>query len=366
MVNAHFPMFACLCFPSNTRAQETIVIVGGGGGSAKTGILNLLVVFRLKKGSLSLEKAFEYGLECSASHVANHENTIVCGNGAQLTLLTLDETNWKFECIGSVEAVDASEDAEIKALKFSRNGKTLISGGSDGKLRVWKVGKGGLVESRIIQRKDSQAHCEIVDADIANDTSKLAVNYSNGDCIIYDLLLTTKVLQIISNKKDNTQFPPEWTGYKIRGCRFGKANELFLGVMKPRNSSYLAVWEVYGEQIVDFVVVTKGYHHTSMAISSDEDNNFVAIGTSQGTTVVVKVADNSLKILSTIKKPDGFSVVVNRGSASKELLWQHGLPVSSIGFALGDSEETNRLVSVSPDSICMVLPFRKSAGIHIM
>lgn len=171
---------------------------------------------------------------------------------------------------------------------FNPDGNLLLTGGSDGFLRIWKPKDNYHNFEKIAER---EAFGTLVkDAHWSHDGKYIvAVPDRSGDAKIYEF--ANNSFKLLHSLK-----PSE--GHEFNGCRFGTSSQqLFTSEMIPRKSGKIASWSISPKGCTrsKIVQVCTNYHHTVVDISACGE--FLAFASVKGDIVVLR-SSNLSQIMS--------------------------------------------------------------------
>lgn len=256
----HFPLMASLCkldYP--IYACEALdadhVVVGGGGGSSKTGVPNVVDIVKIEKCGRKLQanpcERLELGNN-SAMNIAvlNQGNKkpflLAIGLGGTSKIYSVkkkskvnvpntsrnvtnrkakkqlgkaidDETmeHFEFNLLKTLETDFSAEDPLQKAVRISRDGKIIVTGGQDGCVRAWNI-------ADFSKRFFSKGHKDdITDVDVSPDGKYIVSVSRDGTAIIWNSETGMKEADLHS--KWNSQITTR--NYRFRSCRYGTVVE---------------------------------------------------------------------------------------------------------------------------------------------
>jgi len=102
-----------------------------------------------------------------------------------------------YEHAGPCTLTPTTAGVGVWDLRFSPDGKYLVSGGDDGKARIWKVTPDGLVdENRVL---DTGARSSGVHMTFSADSTRMALGDGNGTIAIYEFPRGTMVAQLLGH-----------------------------------------------------------------------------------------------------------------------------------------------------------------------
>ncbi|KAJ3327742.1 hypothetical protein HDU76_011222 [Blyttiomyces sp. JEL0837] len=141
-----FPVFAIAFAPKKPR-----LVVGGGGGASKSGVKNSVIVYELNESTLDINMMASYYMSpiddsCQSIAVHPKEKTIVIGANsseeliekkmnANCRIFTLKENKLLLQT--AFKTVEGTDLTYQRVVRFSLDGKMLVTGCTDGVLQVW-------------------------------------------------------------------------------------------------------------------------------------------------------------------------------------------------------------------------------------
>lgn len=288
-----FPLYGIKAITSN------LLVCAGGGGAAKTGVKNAIHFYKLIEESSSFTSRCLCEHDTGARAVMNidvHPDGDILAAGMD-HLCQLFEIKYKKEedlekvvleelkSIATVcEAVDDNDDGEYqKCVKFSPDGKLIITGGSDGSCKIYKYPSLDLLFTI------KKAHNEEVDEISVHPDSTFFTTVSKdsnaGVWRTNDGLKETE-LSFSLDKKDDDFF-------RFRNCKFSKNNDtntthLYTTHIPKKYSKIpisncLVKWDI-SKWIPEKSVFIK--RHTLSALSACGSGRYVSVGTADGSVMV--------------------------------------------------------------------------------
>lgn len=226
-----------------------------------------------------------------------------------------------------------------RVVRVSLDGKIMATGGTDGKVRLWKF-------PQLHKLYDLDAHGnEIDDIDFSPDSGLLVSIAKDGKAFLWNVKDGTR-------DKELTWTLPNGGKYMYKRCRFRKLAEdktrtdLFMlsNAVTAKNPSYLQLWDARTGAIVKSV----SYKETLSALAVSDNGQFVAVGTMFSGSVDIFVAFSLRRALHV------------PGAHSMFVTGLEFLPTSLDGPAITSNTET-AVVSISVDNrICIhSIPFRR-------
>lgn len=238
----------------------------------------------------------------------------------------------------SVQTDFSEEEPLQRVVRINSNGKFMVTGGTDGHIRLWKF-------PQLHKLHDLDAHTkEIDDIDFSPDSTLIASVAKDGKAFLWNVSNGSK-------SKDLTWSPPNGLKYMYKRCRFRKLEEdkskaqLFMlsNAVVGKNISFLQMWDVESGSVVKMVP----YKETLSALAVSDDGKFVAVGTMFSGSVDIYIAFSLRRALHV------------PGAHSMFVTGLEFLPTKLDGPTIASNTET-AVVSISVDNkICIhSIPFR--------
>lgn len=180
-----------------------------------------------------------------------------------------------------------------RVVKISLDGKLMVTGGTDGHVRIWSF-------PQMVQIADIKAHTkEIDDIDFSPDSKYLTSVSKDGKCIIWDL-------KTAKQKSSLTWTTPNNTKFLFKRCRYGtiegdkKQYRLFT-ISNPlgrvgKQYGVLQSWNCQSGELTK--IVHSDDNLSSIAVR--DDGRFLAVGTMSEGHVSVYIAF-SLQVSSFVR-----------------------------------------------------------------
>lgn len=394
MARVNFPLYTV------QMVTNRHILVGGGGGSSKTGVANGFEIFELSHNGTHFiaeevtrhETGPSVVMNC-VSHRSDNKTWIAAGQESHCQLYNVNSKlvtsengelikgptatahkdglrhrkisekveelqkekieeikdnnsnvkNKKLQLVldpaGSVQTTFGNGEPLQRVVRVNIQGKSMATGGTDGKVRLWKF-------PQLDKLYDLDAHGkEIDDIDFSPNGNLLVSIAKDGKAFVWNI--ETKKNRELSWK------PRDGIKYMYKRCRFRKLtenekkNDLFMltNAVTAKNPSFLQLWDVNAG------VITKSapYKETLSALAVSNDGKFVAVGTMFSGSVDIFVAFSLRKALHV------------PGAHSMFVTGLEFLPTNSQlnGVAITSNTET-AVVSISVDNrICIhSIPFR--------
>ncbi|KAF9113531.1 hypothetical protein BGX27_001341 [Mortierella sp. AM989] len=315
------------------------LILAGGGGAGRSGVQNKIIIYKINRASKTLETLVEKQLdreEDAPMSLCVHpkEPALVCGINSAIKKIELggnencrvfqySDTEVKHVKSQGTLASKNPDDYQ-RVVRFSKNGKLLATGGTDGVVAV--LNYPDLTSALPVTQFKGHA---ILDLDFSVDGEHIAVVSSQNLWIISGK--TGQVLEVITNPVLNKNKP-----FEFRKCRFGVglfSNTLYTAVNGDKNQKpFVCMWGTNTwTRTRTMTIGTKPI--TSCTISPD--GKLIAFGSAD---MCVRICNSkTLKVLMTVPKA-------------------HALPVTDLAF----NSDSSLLVSGSVDATCNVITVPKT------
>ncbi|KAJ3654380.1 hypothetical protein Zmor_013571 [Zophobas morio] len=382
-------ILARLNFPLYTVQMLTNrhVIVGGGGGSSKTGVANGFEIFELAHDGTKFvaeeitrhETGPSVVMNCS-THCDNKHSYLVAGQESHLQLYNVGSVlvteEDEIETIGHNHANDVKQrkaknkqktdnNRNSKRLKFvikpsdsvqtdfqgeepllrvSRihpTGKILVTGGTDGVVRLWKFPS--LQPAHVLKAHSK----EIDDLDFSVYENYLISIAKDGVAVLWDCSKGKEIRRL-------TWTQPEGSKYLYKRARFGviegedRKSALYMlanptGLPK-KQKSYLQQW------LPDEGVIKKSAEidESLAALAVRNDGRFVAVGTMFSGSVLIYIAFSLQRVLTI------------PGAHSMFVTGLEFLPVSENHTVTSVAEAAVLSISVDNHVCIHTLPYRRT------
>jgi len=273
-----------------------IFVVAGGGGAAKTGVKNAIHVYKLVRdgSSFTATAIAEVDTERRASmslHLHPDRNQLAVGMDHLCQLYTMKLKKEKgfdkmiISASTSVNAVPPSIDDEgdyQKCVRFTLDKKFIITGGSDGNCKIFKLPS--LEEHHQIKASTD----EIDDLDVHPNSKYFVTTSKESSASLWRIKDGKKELELpysIDGKDDDF--------YRFRNCRFSESkdtNKVYLYTThtpkkysKEKAANCLVRWDTH-KWIPEHTVFIKKYTLSALAVSAI--GRYLAVGTADGAIIV--------------------------------------------------------------------------------
>jgi len=226
--------------------NKTFLTAGGGGSRSTKEVPNVVHAHEYDEatGKLNAIAALDTGktvvvglsyCKAASTWLASAKN--LC------KVLSLDTQKKTLTELCEFETESQGKAPEQNFAKFSPDGKMIVTGGTDGQVKLWKCDKPAEIPKLL---RDCGAKTkEIVDADFSDDSKLLAACDDSGVCRLWDL-----------GKEDDQEgqvFTFETSAVKgrifIKLCRFIQTAEgqaLIFGANGPRGPAFVGIYGLDG------------------------------------------------------------------------------------------------------------------------
>ncbi|KAJ1608253.1 WD40 repeat-containing protein that has a transmembrane region at the C-terminus [Cryptosporidium canis] len=374
---ADYPIFGLCC------TNDSIILSGGGGGR-DYGIEDQIELYELEEcvddrklsandkvsteSSLMLKYVYNTTKQKGVidNMCFNSKLNLVAGGIRESCILLYIEKKEQTKSIKmylQFQTVwDGGKKGKQNVCRFSKNGKFLITGGTDNTVRVWELSEKTENSHEVIplKMKEFNGHdSEILDLDMSPDNKFIISSSRNGTILVHECISGEIFKKFTVPMKNGN--------YIVRQCRFienGRLNSprrqksndrqqyiVSLLLHEVRGSSFITFWNmkvskenasenqnnrILFSQIFSSLICDK----PSSVLVVSEDYNFLAVGTNTG---LIKVFKNNLNELTLIK--EGIF---------------HELPVTGLQF-LSSSEY---IISSGADYSISVLNFKSKKNLQ--
>lgn len=364
----NFPLYAV------SVLDKDHFLIAGGGGAAKTGVPNALNIYKLGRNSKELKATLVHNFEAGRRPIMNcaihpTSNVIAVGMDNKCQLLEIDmkeevkntekvkgkkkvivkEKTQEFivkelesKVTVSAEDNDSKDDDDVgfqKVVRFTADGQHIITGGSDGHVRVLKY-------PSLESIHDIKAHTtDVDDLDVHPNSRQFVTCSRDTTAYVWRLEEGKKQFQLYFSVNNEDNF------FRIRACRFSsnERKEVSLFTInvpskfnrKAPTPSYLVKWDC--TKWLPQLSQAAGIEPlTQMAISGN--GIFVGVGTAEG-DISVYIAWN-LAPLTTLKGVHNIFVTGLTFLPSSPLINDH-------------LRNEFALLSISADNACKVTTLKR-------
>ncbi|KAF7458056.1 putative guanine nucleotide-exchange factor SEC12 [Cryptosporidium felis] len=331
---ADYPIFGLCC------AKDSLVISGGGGGK-EYGIEDQIEIYELTnyreaKGKLNANDKISLESSLILKYIYNSTkqngvidnmsfnsrfNLIAGGIRETCILFFIEESKQgkAFKMYLQFQTVWDKNKGKQNICRFSRDGKFLITGGTDKTVRIWELNSQAKKTSDVIPigMKEFIGHeDEILDLDISFDNSFILSTSRSGTIIVHDHNSGESLKKFTIPMKNGN--------YIVRQCRFiengvssprkqktasRKQYIISLLLHEIRGSSFITTWNmkfnkentenpndrVLFSQLSSVLICDK----PSSVLATSNDFSLLAVGTNTG---MIKVFRNNLTELKLVKE----------------------------------------------------------------
>jgi prolactin regulatory element-binding protein len=284
-VSLEFPPFGLGC-----QISERRVIVVGGGGDAQTGVPSGILLFEITNGKLrklNFFDTFPQTFMNVAIHPDKEERIFCCGCDNKCFVYELSPTKDTLTKRHEFQTDWAeNEDSCQKIVTFSPDGKFLLTGGTDGSVRVWRYPNFDLFRTLRVG-SDPIIHVSY------NTTTHLIAVGTRRTCTLWEFdpenTKEQKSLWSLAHSQEkNTDYG---------GCVFSSDGEfIFVAEIRRRKGSIITKWQWRTQKAVRKISLNCGVHHTAFNVSPC--GAYLALGFSDGRIVILSTTN--LKVVMRI------------------------------------------------------------------
>ncbi|XP_026288995.1 prolactin regulatory element-binding protein [Frankliniella occidentalis] len=248
----------------------------------------------------------------------------------------------------SIQTDFSKEEPLQKVVRISRNGEIMVTGGTDGFIRVWQFP----TMNKLLNIK---AHTkEIDDLDICPDSATIASISKDGACCLWNSKTGKKTSTLTWEIPANSKYLYKRCRFGIRGngTDFDSLFTLANPVGRAGNlKSYLQMWEPASGKLRR----NHAFDESLAALAVRDDGMFVAVGTMFSGSVSIHVAFSLQRIMN-VRNAHGMFVT-----------GLEFLPTSLDGPAITCPYEA-AVVSISVDNrVCIhQVPFRQTMPVWLV
>lgn len=331
---ADYPIFGLCC-------TKNSIILSGGGGGKDYGIEDQIELYELAdyeegqkfnaNDKISMESSlflkYVYNTTKQKGVIDsmcfnNKLNLVAGGIRESCILLYVQEKSIKMY-LQFQTVWDKSKKGKQSVCRFSKDGKFLITGGTDNTVRVWELNTETKSTSEVIplEMKEFHGHdTEIMDLDMSFDKRFIISSSRNGTIIVHEYN-SGEIFKKFT-------VPIKNGNYIVRQCRFiengrldspkrvNKSNErqqyiVSMLLHEIRGSSFITVWNMKiskepnpsenSSNRIMFAQISSSFicdKPSSVLVVSD-DYNLLAVGTNTG---LIKIFKNNLSELTLVKE----------------------------------------------------------------
>ncbi|GMH38549.1 hypothetical protein BSKO_06433 [Bryopsis sp. KO-2023] len=268
--------------------EGNVFVLGGGGGSAKTGIMNRVLLVKFEHGNLS-DPLSE--VDCNDEYpfrFALHPNSsdLVVGLGAKSakhlkieSLEKADKANTKLVEVSEGETIEklGAISEVISSLKFSQDGKLLCLGYERGWIQVFEWPE---MKERV-RCRDNVDFSSLNDIDVSPDSQTIATTSERGLCEFWS---------IEDGKLLNTLNKPSLRAPRYAHVRFHPASSscrIYTTVNTGKDGGYLFKWSVGKNWKPKMICKRKVATEAVSSFAVSQRGDLLAIGNNVGDLLVV-------------------------------------------------------------------------------
>jgi WD40 repeat protein len=268
-------------------------------------------------GAVDVENATE-SIECAV--FSPDEKQIVSGakKGWEISL---------WETKSGKQVWQNRADEEIEVVGFTRNGKFVISGGEDKKIRIWKAKTGKLVRS-----VDNLAGFDAMD--VANNRPLVAMGDEAGQILLINTL-NWKQTDLVMQGEDELTGAAQGVHADVNQLHFSADDQQLLSA--GRNGE-VKLWKVTEKDKLELVRTFRGHTSTVKSVRMSPDGHLVAAGAGGGEGVriwnlqsgeLIHHIPGTAMIMETVAfTPDGKFLFTGGNEGEGKI----GAPVENQGF----------------------------------
>lgn len=305
IATTNLPMYSIQTF------LKYYVLVAGGGGSSKTGIANGFEVFKLNRDgkAVTMTKVIRHdsgpnvimncctNLQGNKIYIAANEDDKCRQYVADIIIeptfkngIASKEINFKI-ATGDSLTTDFSDDEPLQRIvKINNNGDMMVTGGADGRIRVWKF--------PIVSSKETnpthvyEGHTkEIDDIDITPDGKYIVSVAKDGKAFHWNTV--TDARSVLTHPINDKQI--------FKRCKFGVTNNktiynIYTIANGPKQKSYLQRWSEKNKLLYQL-----SFTEPTSALAVRRDGLYIAVGTMYSGSVSIHESSN-LKTIYNVKQ----------------------------------------------------------------
>lgn len=305
IATTNLPMYSIQTF------LKYYVLVAGGGGSSKTGIANGFEVFKLNRDgkAVTITKVIRHDsgpnviMNC-CTYLRGNKIYIAANEDDKCRQYTADivieptfkngeaskEINFKITT-GDSLTTDFSEDEPLQRIvKINRNGNMMVTGGTDGRIRVWNFPIVNSKETNPIQIYEGHTK-EIDDIDITTDGKFIVSVAKDGKAFHWDTVTNTR--SVLTHPINEKQV--------FKRCKFGITSSnssillynIYTIANGPKQKSYLQRWSEKNTILYELSFI-----EPTSALAVRRDGLYIAVGTMFSGSVSIHESNNLRTIYS--------------------------------------------------------------------
>ncbi|CAI6360093.1 unnamed protein product [Macrosiphum euphorbiae] len=307
VTTTNLPMYSIQTFLKN------YILVAGGGGSSKTGIANGFEVFKLNRDgkTISMTKVIRYDsgpnviMNCCTNisgntvYIAANENERCRQYMADIIIEPTfhngkagKEINFKITSGDSLLTDFSEEEPLQRIVKISNDGNLMVTGGTDGCIRLWNF---PIIKSKDTRPlKEYKCHTkEIDDIDISSDGQFIVSVAKDGKAYHWNTVTNVRSTLIHPDPDNEKQI--------FKRCKFGIIGNkpiynIYTIANGPKQKSYLQRWSENNKIIYELL-----FSEPTSALAVRQDGLYIAVGTMYSGSVSIHEASN-LKMIYNVKQ----------------------------------------------------------------
>lgn len=282
---------------------------GGGGAVSKKEVPNEVHALSYDEGTAQLKTVAALNTDADLVVALSYNaatNLWLASSRTGCKILSFDPDANTITELGSWESESAGKEPEQNFAKFSHDGRLIVTGGTDGFVKVWHHQKPPGTPQ--LQHTFSTEGKEVLDADFSHDAKHVATSDAAGCCRVWDLSKA---------EGEGNGAPFSFESAHVKGKTFAKLVRFFqavdgtpalvIGACGGRGPAVVALFALSGQKLAEVNVDKQPIK--SMAL--DTDNARLLVGLMSGAKAVYT--------MPTLKKI----------SKTKEL---HSLPAQGVVF----------------------------------
>eukprot|EP01147_Barroeca_monosierra_P008552 gene8552-10272_t len=347
-VLVHFeqaPLYGCSVkqqLNDDKEPNKQILFVSGGGGQGDYGVPNVLAALQIRDSTSGTLLARHEDPRGTFSLTACHPTLNIVATAIDGTLFLFKCEHNRFKEIANLAVDKDKEDPMLSAAAFSPDGKWIVTGGSDGTVRLWPfpdlISPISIIMNKqarklVLSQPDRSLCLFIVSLGISPKSTCVAIICENTpEITLCDVQDSQKRKKLHWRKE--THLPRHFQMALIDEM------EHYFAIFNARNckreKSFVVSWntslDVIAERAISKIALS------ALAISSD--GKYCAVGDLEGRVTIL--SSRNLTII-TQSKP-------------------HVLFITSLAFSTNSDGETSGVISVSADQACLFTSVTPSKG----